>query len=184
MTRALVVVDVQNDFCEGGSLAVTGGRRVARGIGELLAGQHGYDLVVATRDWHIAPGRHFQQPPDYRVSWPVHCEAGQPGAELAPPLDAAVFDAVFDKGQYSDGYSGFDGVGPRYEPLSAYLRKSDVDALDVVGLATDYCVRATAADAAGMGFATRVITDLVAGVDERTTEAALADLRRRGVVLD
>jgi nicotinamidase/pyrazinamidase len=190
MTRALVVIDVQVDFCEGGALAVAGGNAVAERIAALLASGHGYDTVVATRDWHIEPGRHFSDAPDYVRTWPAHCVAGTPGAEYHPALrdalpggPAAVVDEVFSKGQYDDGYSGFDGVDSRLRPLSAYLRSLDVGEVDVVGTATDHCVRATAKDAAGLGFRTRVLLDLAAGVAPATVARALDELRGAGVEL-
>ncbi|BBX33459.1 nicotinamidase/pyrazinamidase [Mycolicibacterium mageritense DSM 44476 = CIP 104973] len=179
--RALIVVDVQNDFCEGGSLAVTGGAAVARGITELLAGEHGYDHVVATKDFHIDPGEHFSDHPDYRVSWPRHCVADTPGSEFHPEFDAAPVEAVFRKGHYSAAYSGFEGTSDAGTTLADWLRQHDVDTVDVVGIATDYCVAATAADAVEAGFTTRVLTGLTAGVAPESTDAALDELRSSGV---
>jgi len=180
--RALIIVDVQNDFCEGGSLAVTGGTAVALGINGLLAGEHGYDYVVATQDHHIDPGGHFSDNPDFVDSWPRHCVAGTTGADFQPQLDTRAIDAVFRKGEYAAAYSGFegsaDGVG-----LAAWLTRRGVDEIDVVGIATDYCVRATAEDGARAGFATRVLTDLTAGVSPDSTMAALAGMRGAGVHL-
>lgn len=183
MIRTLIVVDVQVDFCEGGSLAVTGGNATAERIAGLLAGEHGYDTVVATRDWHIEPGRHFCEQPDFGTSWPVHCVAETPGAAFHPALSEAPYHAVFSKGQYDDGYSGFDGVDGRLRPLSAYLRGLDVTDVDVAGIATDHCVRATALDAAHLGWRVRVLSGYVAGVSEATTAAALEDLRAAGATL-
>jgi nicotinamidase/pyrazinamidase len=182
MTRALIVVDVQNDFCEGGSLAVAGGAAVAAAItGHVRTG--GYDHVVATRDHHIDPGHHFAEQPDFLETWPAHCVVGTGGVELHPALDRDPIDAVFDKGEYAAAYSGFearsDGVG-----LADWLRGHGVDAVDVVGIATDHCVRATALDAVGAGFDTRVLLHLTAGVAEGTTEAALEQLRTAGVHLE
>lgn len=180
--RALIVVDVQNDFCEGGSLAVAGGTAVAESISALLAGGHGYSHVVATKDFHVDPGAHFSDNPDFVDSWPPHCVAGSTGAEFAPGLDPAPLEAVFLKGGYSAAYSGFegscDGVG-----LAQWLRERGVDEVDVVGIATDYCVRATAEDSAREGFETRVLVGLTAGVAADTTAAALAALRDRGIEL-
>jgi nicotinamidase/pyrazinamidase len=183
MTRALIVVDVQNDFCEGGALAVEGGNAVAERIAGYLEGQHGYDTVVATRDWHVEPGRHFSESPDYVKTWPAHCVADTPGAAFHPALQDAPYDEIFSKGQYDDGYSGFDGADSRTRPLSAYLRALDVTDVDVVGIATDHCVRATALDAAHLGWRTRVLTDLAVGVAPETVERALAQLRAAGVEL-
>ena len=178
MSRALIVVDVQNDFCEGGSLAVAGGTAVAVRIAGLLAADHGYDHVVATRDHHIDPGPHFSAQPDYVDSWPVHCVAGTPGAEFHPALAATGFDAVFDKGEYAAAYSGFEGLAAGVT-LADWLVDRAVTAVDVCGIATDYCVRATALDAVRDGFATRVLLDLTAAVapdrlDDTTTGLAAA----------
>ena len=180
--RALVIVDVQNDFCEGGSLAVDGGTSVARAITTLLAGKHGYDCVVATKDFHIDPGGHFSDHPDYVTSWPRHCVARTPGADLHPDLDDAVIEAVFLKGDYSAAYSGFEGTADGVR-LAAWLRSRGVDEVDVVGIATDYCVRATAIDAIAAGFTTRVLVDLTAGVSDESTAEAVAEMRSRGVEL-
>ncbi|MDT0276302.1 isochorismatase family protein [Blastococcus goldschmidtiae] len=181
MARALIVVDVQNDFCEGGSLAVTGGAAVAAAVtGHMAAG--GYDHVVATRDHHIDPGAHFSEAPDFVDSWPRHCVVGTEGVELHPALDRAPIEAVFDKGEYAAAYSGFEGTADGVA-LAEWLRRHDVDAVDVVGIATDHCVRATALDAVANGLTTRVLLDLTAGVSEATTEAALDQLRTAGVEL-
>jgi len=180
--RALIIVDVQNDFCEGGSLAVAGGAAVARSISRLLASGNGYyDHVVATKDYHIDPGTHFAKEPDYARSWPPHCVAGSPGAEFHPDLATEPVEAVFRKGAHSAAYSGFEGVDDRGTPLADWLREHDVDQVDVVGIATDYCVRATAADAAANGFRTRVLLGLTAGVAPGTTAEAITALRDSGV---
>lgn len=179
--RALIVVDVQSDFCEGGSLAVTGGAEVARKVTELLR-HHDYDHVVATKDWHIDPGEHFSETPDYRDSWPRHCEVGTPGVEFHPAFEPSAVEAVFHKGHYSAAYSGFEGATEDDgTTLADWLRAHDVDAVDVVGIATDYCVKATAADAVAAGFATRVLLALTAGVSATTTAEAVDALRATGV---
>ncbi len=184
MTRALVVVDVQNDFCEGGSLAVSGGAAVAAAISELTRAAAGeYAHVVATRDHHIDPGGHFAEQPDYLETWPAHCVVGTDGVELHPRLEREPIEAVFDKGHHSAAYSGFEGAADGV-PLAEWLRSRGVDAVDVVGIATDHCVRATALDAVGEGFATRVLLPLTAGVSEATTDAALPQLRTAGVELE
>lgn len=179
--RALVVVDVQNDFCEGGSLAVVGGQAVVAKINDLLAA-HRYDHVVATADYHVDPGDHFSTEPDFVNSWPRHCVAGTHGAEFHPGLDTKAFEAVFRKGAFAAAYSGFegeaDGVG-----LADWLRSRGVDQVDIAGIATDYCVKATAQDARQEGFRTRVLVGLTAGVADETTEAALDQMRSAGVVL-
>ena len=181
--RALIIVDVQNDFCEGGSLAVAGGTAVARGISSLLAPGHGYDHVVATQDYHIDPGGHFSAAPDYARSWPPHCVAGSHGAELHPDLDTGPIEAVFRKGQHAAAYSGFEGTDDRGTRLADWLRARDVDQVDVAGIATDYCVRATAADAAKAGFRTKVLLGLTAGVDPGTTAEAIATLEDTGITV-
>ncbi|SDP84938.1 nicotinamidase/pyrazinamidase [Actinopolyspora xinjiangensis] len=177
MSKALIVVDVQNDFCEGGALAVDGGAETASAISRLLADSD-HDHVVATRDYHIDPGEHFSDSPDFVTSWPVHCVAGSAGAGFHPELDVAPIDAVFSKGQYSHGYSGFEGNG-----LAEWLTARDVREVEVVGLATDHCVRATALDSAAAGFDTRVLLGLTAGVAPETVEGALRQLREAGVEL-
>ncbi len=180
--RALIIVDVQNDFCEGGSLEVSGGAAVARDISSLLASpDHGYAHVVATNDYHIDPGSHFSDNPDYWQSWPVHCVAGSSGAKFHPALDTTSVEAVFRKGAHAAAYSGFEGVDEKGTPLADWLREHDVEEVDVVGIATDYCVRATAVDAAAAGFGTRVLLSLTVGVDPRTTAEAIAAMRAAGV---
>jgi len=184
MTRALIVVDVQNDFCEGGSLAVAGGTAVAEAITAHVRSAAGqYAHVVATRDHHIDPGRHFAAAPDFLDTWPAHCVVGTDGVELHPALDRRPLEAVFDKGEHAAAYSGFEGAADGV-PLADWLRSHGVDAVDVVGIATDHCVRATALDAVGNGFATRVLLHLTAGVAEASTEAALEQLRTAGVELE
>ncbi|MER6233619.1 isochorismatase family protein [Streptomyces sp. NPDC001616] len=188
MHRALIVVDVQNDFCEGGSLAVAGGADVAAAITDLIGdAQPGYSHVVATRDHHIDPGDHFSSAPDFERSWPPHCVAGTEGVgfhpNFAPAVASGAIDTVFDKGAYTAAYSGFEGVDENGTGLAQWLRDRSVAAVDVVGIATDHCVRATALDAAREGFATHVLLDLTAGVAEGTTARALEELRTAGVEL-
>jgi nicotinamidase/pyrazinamidase len=182
MARALIVVDVQNDFCEGGSLAVAGGAAVAAAISAHIPSA-GYDHVVATRDHHVDPGSHFAEHPDFLETWPAHCVVGTGGVELHPALDRGPLEAVFDKGEFAAAYSGFEGAADGVA-LADWLRAHDVDAVDVVGIATDHCVRATALDAVGNGFATRVLLPLTAGVDPSTTDAALEQLRTAGIELE
>lgn len=182
--RALIIVDVQNDFCEGGSLAVAGGTAVARSISSLLAsGDHGYDHVVATQDFHVDPGDHFSAHPDFVSSWPPHCVAGTAGTDFHPDLDTRAIEAVFRKGTHCAAYSGFEGGTEDGTVLADWLRAHDVDSVDVVGIATDFCVRATAADSAGNGFRTRVLLGLTAGVSAGTTAEAIETLRGAGVTV-
>lgn len=180
--RTLIIVDVQNDFCEGGSLAVAGGTAVARGISDLLASrEHGYDYVVATQDFHVSPGSHFSDNPDYSRSWPPHCVAGSSGAAFHPDLDTEPIGAVFRKGAHTAAYSGFEGADGNGMALADWLHAQETDHVDVVGIATDHCVRATATDAAAHGFRTRVLLGLTAGVTPGTTADAIDALRAAGV---
>jgi nicotinamidase/pyrazinamidase len=183
--RALVIVDVQNDFCEGGSLAVAGGAAVARAISAYLASPAGqaYDHVVATQDHHVDPGGHFSDHPDFAESWPAHCVAGTPGARFHPDLDTSRFAAVFRKGEYAAAYSGFEGKDASGQTLLSWLSDRHVTELDVAGLTTDYCVSATARDAAAAGFATTVLLDLTAGVAQSSTDEAIESMRAARVTL-
>ncbi len=182
MGKALIIVDVQNDFCEGGSLPVAGGAAVAAAISDHV-GAADYDHVVATRDYHIDPGTHFSAEPDYVTTWPVHCVVDTPGASFHPALDVAPIEAVFAKGAHAAAYSGFEGADRGGTTLAEWLRTHEVDEVDVVGIATDHCVKATALDAAAEGFATTVLLDLTAGVARPTVDAALIQLREAGVAL-
>jgi len=188
MSRALIVVDVQNDFCEGGSLAVTGGAQVAADVSALLqewqaapAEERAWSHVVATKDHHVDPGDHWSQEPDYARSWPKHCEVGTPGEEFHPNLDPTPLDEVFRKGEHSAAYSGFEGRAPDGTGLADWLRGRGVDEVEVCGIATDYCVRATALDAVREGFTTTLRTAQCAGVAPESTERALVELREAGV---
>ncbi|WP_026532809.1 isochorismatase family protein [Arthrobacter sp. H41] len=205
MTRALILVDVQKDFCEGGSLGVDGGAAVAADLSDHMDEQSGtYDYVVATQDWHVDPGPHFSDTPDYVDSWPVHCVAGTKGAEFHPDLDTEGIDAVFRKGQYEAAYSGFEGVkapddevpsGERKlagalpetdEPLLTlddWLREHEVEEVVLAGLATDHCVRATALDALQAGYSVSLLTTLTRGVDPERTADTLDELEAAGVEL-
>jgi len=182
MGCAVIVVDVQNDFCEGGSLAVAGGAAVAAAISDRLD-TGGYDHAVATRDHHVDPGRHFGSPPDFVDSWPPHCVIGTGGVEFHPNLRTDHLEAIFDKGAFQAAYSGFEGASADGADLATWLRDRDVDAVEIVGIATDHCVRATALDAARAGIATTVRLDLTAGVAAATVATALQELRDAGVTL-
>jgi len=186
MSRALIVVDVQNDFCEGGSLPVGGGVAAAREIARFVAaGSGGAQYTVATRDYHVDPGSHFGTPPDgpdYVNSWPVHCVVGTEGADFHPAVAQLPFDAEFHKGEHEAAYSGFQGATEDGATLAGWLHERGVTQVDVVGIATDHCVRATALDAAGEGFAVRVLLDKTAAVAPETLAKALADFEDAGVV--
>ncbi|MFW0772091.1 isochorismatase family protein [Paenarthrobacter nitroguajacolicus] len=189
MSRALIIVDVQNDFCEGGTLPVEGGAAVAGAITEYVdANQQHFDHIVATQDWHVEPGDHFSDDPDMIDSWPPHCRARSKGAELHEDLDPEYIQAYFRKGQFTAAYSGFEGVLAPEDDVPAgdlkagttvaevldedaiglddWLQSHDVEEVVVVGLATDYCVKATALDAVQAGYTTTVIAALTAGIAE------------------
>ncbi|MCY7287680.1 MAG: isochorismatase family protein [Cryobacterium sp.] len=179
LTRALILVDLQNDFCEGGSLAVAGGAEVARRISAHVLGHAGeYAAIVATADWHDDPGAHFSEHPDFVDTWPAHCRIGTDGALFHPAAEPAFehVEAIFRKGNQAAAYSGFEGFttedGKRV-PLAEWLRDRAVEQVDVVGLATDHCVRATALDAAEEGFETTVLLALTAGVARKSADAAI-----------
>ena len=187
MRRALIVVDVQNDFCPGGSLAVADGDVVATRISEWIeSGGERYEQVVATMDWHPPPGgarpfAHFSDNPDYSTTWPPHCVAGTAGAELHPNLSLPADAIIVRKGQAAAAYSGFEGTDDQHRPLGELLRLNRIDSVDVVGLATDYCVKATALDAKANGLAVRILSPMIAGVSPDSTERALEELRTAGV---
>lgn len=189
--RALIVVDVQNDFCEGGALAVAGGNAVGASIAKLLSGQHGYDLVVATRDWHdpqTTNGGHFAsrgEQPNYDDTWPVHCVAGTTGADLHPDIATALntgaIHHLVSKGQGAPAYSGFEGTLPDGRTLQQLLDDEGVLEVDIVGIATDYCDRATALSAVRLGYTTRVLLKHCAAVCPDTLPSILAELEDAGV---
>ncbi|WP_250000942.1 isochorismatase family protein [Actinoplanes sp. M2I2] len=182
MTRALIIVDVQNDFCEGGSLAVTGGAAVAAGISLVLSkAADRWDHVVATKDWHIDPGTHFSDHPDYRDTWPAHCVVGSGGADFHPELATDRIEAVFHKGEHKAAYSGFEGHTETGETLAAWLRERGVTEVELAGIATDFCVRATALDAKAEGFDTTVLLELTAGVAAGSTATALDDFQAAAI---
>ncbi len=190
MTRALFIIDVQNDFTEGGSLGVHGGAAVAAGISRYLAANPGrYDSVFASRDWHSATGDnggHFAstEAPDFVTTWPVHCVAGTTGAEYHPQLATSGVTVHVRKGQGKPAYSIFEGLTDDGETVPAALDSRGVDEIDVVGIATDYCVLASALGARAAGRRVRVFTDLVAGVDAASSAAALEQLAAADVALE
>jgi nicotinamidase/pyrazinamidase len=190
MIRALLIIDVQNDFTEGGALGVAGGAAIAAAItAHLVAHPHRYDVVVASRDWHDADndnGGHFalDAAPDFAGTWPVHCVAGTDGAEYHAALDTALIDIHVRKGQGVPAYSIFEGTTSEGRSLAAALDDLNVTAVDVVGIATDYCVRASALDAAATGRPVRVLSDLVAGVAADSSAAALTELAAAGIAVE
>ena len=189
MTGALFIIDVQNDFTEGGALGVEGGAAVAAGVTELLSRHPDrYDVVFASRDWHDGDndnGGHFASvaAPDYLETWPVHCVAGTDGAQYHPALDATLIDIHARKGQGKAAYSIFEGVTDDGETVPAALDRLGVTDIDVVGIATDYCVLASALDGIESGRSVRVLTNLIAGVAAQSSEAALATLAAAGAAL-
>lgn len=186
MSRALFIIDVQNDFVEGGALGVDGGTAVARGVTEHLRRHPGhYDQVFASRDWHDATGDnggHFALggDPDYATTWPVHCVAGTPGAEYHPELDTEAVTIHVKKGQGVPAYSIFEGTAEDGRTVAELLEEFGVLEVDVVGIATDHCVRASALDALAHGRRVRVLTDLIAGVAAESSAAALQELGHAG----
>lgn len=158
---------------------------MAAGVARLLEGDHGYDLVVSTQDWHIDPGGHFRDAPDFVDTWPPHGVAGSPNAELHPALDGVrgKIDVEVRKGHRSAAYSGFEGVTDRGASLTQVLRDSGVTAVDVVGLAYDHCVKATAVDAARVVPSVRVLERLTAAVSPDTATTATEELRAAGVTI-
>ncbi|KGJ00904.1 nicotinamidase [Rothia aeria] len=204
MAKALIIVDVQNDFCAGGALATDRGAKVAALISEYVEdNHHRYEAVVATQDWHIDPGAHFSDTPDFVDSWPVHCVANTEGAEIHPNLDTDYIEAYFRKGRYEAAYSGFEGLqapeesvmtgehepgatlddeGPK-TPLADWLDKHEIQDVDIVGIATDYCVLATAKDAVDAGYETRVLIDLTAPVHEDKLDEVIAEMEDEGITV-
>ena len=188
--RALFIIDVQNDFCEGGALPVLGGSAVAERINTHLRNNPtAYDIVVASRDWHdphTTNSGHFpalDQEPDYSSTWPVHCVSGTPGAAYHPALATSAITHHVRKGMGEPAYSAFDG-SVEGRPFSDLLHELIVSHVTVVGLATDYCVLSSALDALGAGLTVTVRTDMCAGVEPSTTADALRELAAAGALLD
>lgn len=204
MPKALIIVDVQNDFCEGGSLATERGAEVAALISEYVETRHSdYEAIVATLDWHVNPGDHFSDTPDYKTSWPRHCVAESRGADTHENLDTDYIEAFFRKGAFEAAYSGFEGLlapensvmtgereaGAAVEDetpklsLDDWLQEHEITDLDVVGIATDFCVKSTALDAVDAGYETRVLLDLTAPVSEEGQDDAVDELEDAGVTV-
>jgi nicotinamidase/pyrazinamidase len=188
MARALLVIDVQVDFCEGGALACKGGAAVARAITKhIVQNRSHYDFVIGSRDWHTpnsSNSGHFPatgEKPDYINTWPLHCIAGEEGAQYHENLDESLIDLHVKKGQDANGYSIFDGVDHSGREFQALVQELGITEVDVVGIATDYCVRASSLDAKANGLKVRVITSLTAGVDGKSTEVAIDELVDAGV---
>lgn len=190
MSRALLIVDVQNDFCEGGSLACEGGAAVAERITEYLKdNKTDYDYVVASRDWHDSDnnnGGHFAavgSDPDWVNSWPVHCVAGSRGAEYHPNLDANLIDIHVEKGQGKPAYSLFEGTTSDGSLITSVFSDLGIEAVDICGIATDYCVLASAIDARESGMKVTVLQDLITGVAPQSSAQALEKMQSAGCVV-
>jgi nicotinamidase/pyrazinamidase len=190
VAKALFIIDVQVDFCEGGALACQGGAQVAKDItAYLVSNKSNYDYVIASRDWHTPNSLndgHFPEAgtaPDYVSTWPLHCIAGEKGAEYHENLDASLIDIHIKKGQDANGYSIFDGTDDSGRSFLELVKDLGITAVDVVGIATDYCVRASSLDANAHGLDVRVITSLTAGVSEASTEASIDEMVDAGVAV-
>lgn len=183
-TRALLVVDVQPTFCEGGALGVEGGNAVAEAIAR-YAREHRdrYGLVVTTQDWHVDPGEHFSDNPDFVDTWPPHGVAGTPEAELHPALADLNPDVSVKKGEYAAAYSGFEGVDPQGRDLLTVLRDAGIEEVDVVGIAESHCVKATTIDAIKAGLRARVLRDLTVPVTPEQGAAAREEMAAAGAEL-
>ncbi|MBT94615.1 MAG: nicotinamidase [Acidimicrobiaceae bacterium] len=181
--RALVIVDVQPTFCEGGSLPVSGGDAVAREIADFLSQDQGYDCIVTTQDWHIDPGTHFSENPDYKDSWPDHGVAGTAEADLHHELAniKGKINYSVKKGMFQAAYSGFEGFDDHKRSLKQILDSESITDVDVVGLAFDHCVKATAIDSAKNGFDTRVLAHLSAAVLPEVIVKVSDEMRSHGV---
>ena len=180
--RALLIVDVQPTFCEGGALGVTGGNATAERIADFVTENAGeYDLIVTTQDWHIKPGAHFSDHPDFVDTWPPHGMADTPEAELHEAIASLPIDESVKKGQYSGAYSGFEGKNADGESLEDILRSAEIEALDIVGIAESHCVKETALDGVKKGWPVRVFSDLTVPVSEELGRAARQEMDEAGV---
>lgn len=180
--RALILVDIQPTFCEGGALGIEGGNRVARDAAEYVRiNRDNYRVVISTQDWHIDPGSHFSQDPNFVDTWPPHGVAGTDEAELHPAI-AELPDIRVKKGQYSAAYSGFEGTTEEGEPLGAILDNFDITAVDIIGLAQSHCVKDTALDAMAKVRQVRVFTDLTVPVSAELGEQAALIMEGAGII--
>ncbi len=183
--RAIIVVDPQPDFFEGGPLPVSGATKTAERIAQYLRDRDDdFDLRIVTQDWHVDPGDHWSEEPDYLTTWPVHCAANSEGARIHSTLAHEKWNAVIRKGVYEGAYSGFEGSSDDGSTLAEVLATHHVRDVTVVGFATDHCVKATALDARALGFAVTVVQDLCAGVDPETTRRAISAMREAGVTFE
>ena len=187
MARALIVVDVQPTFCEGGELPVAGGNAVAAAIAAYAAAHRDrYVLVATTQDWHLDPGHHFATPPDepdFVDTWPPHGLAGTPNADLHPALAFLSADVAVRKGAHEAAYSGFEGTTADGRDLASALTEAGVTDVDVVGIAESHCVLQTTLDALREGFGARVLSDLTVPVSEELGVAAREQMAAAGATL-
>ena len=200
MSKALIVVDVQPTFCEGGELGVEGGNATAGKIADYVHSHAGdYAYMATTQDWHIEPGSHWSDHPDFVDTWPKHGVAGSPGAELHPKIRELGIAHHFKKGQYSAAYSGFEGIEDNTNriqsreefaatklsgvTLAEALAQAGVDQVDVVGIAESHCVKETALDAAKLGYQVTVFEDLTVPVSEDQGVEARKAMARAGIRL-
>lgn len=193
MNKALLIVDLQVDFISG-SLAVEGGSDVALSITTWVTQHHlEYETIVATRDWHIEPQEHFasylQELPNYTTTWPDHCKAGTPGSEFHPGFVLPAEAYVFSKGQFAAAYSGFQGTF--YDPwsekeitLDEFLKQNNIDELDICGIATSHCVKATVLDGIDLEYKVNILTNLCVGIDQEQANAALVDMQNLGAIIN
>jgi nicotinamidase/pyrazinamidase len=181
-TRAIIVVDPQPDFFEGGALPVAGATRTAERIADFLRDHADvFTLKVVTQDWHVDPGDHWSSDPDFETTWPVHCAADSNGAAIHASLVTLPWDVVIRKGQHEGAYSGFEGSSDDGSSLFEVLTSAGITSVSVVGFATDHCVKATALDARALGFDVTVVLDLCAGVAAESTNDAIATMHGAGV---
>jgi nicotinamidase/pyrazinamidase len=188
MRNALLAVDLQADFVQGGSLPVPNGMQVCAMIARHIRHfKTEYALVVASRDYHEDPGAHFSSTPDFLTTWPPHCVIGTPGAAFVPPVANLVREkliaTVVSKGRSAAAYSAFEGLDNRGHPLVDVLKEARIDHIDVCGIATDYCVRQTALDARQNGFQVRILVNLCAAVNEATGQQAIEEMKAAGCQL-
>lgn len=199
MTSALFIVDVQNDFLEGGALGVQGGRAMANRLADALeknlnAGFFAFpNIIITSQDWHIDPGNHWSETPDYVDTWPVHCAAETEGAAIYERLKEVIDKRITEdevkhleivKGEYEAAYSAFEGRPKDGRNLTVVeaLKEMGVDAIEVVGIATDHCVKATVMDALAAGFRTYVLKEFIAGVDETRSQEAILEMSKAGAL--
>ncbi|WEV71939.1 isochorismatase family protein [Bifidobacterium sp. ESL0790] len=198
--KALIIVDVQPTFCEGGELGVEGGTAVAERIAQYVKAHKGdYAYIATTQDWHIEPGSHFSDHPDFVDSWPKHGVAGTPNAELMPQIAALGVEHHFKKGQYASAYSGFEGIEDNTDrvqtrdefaemqkdgkTLAQGLKGANVDHIDVVGLAESHCVKETALDAKKLGYSVTVFEDMTEPVSKDQGVSARKQMSEAGIEL-